>query len=310
MKVDMHTSRISWLLLTGMLVAPGTAATFDARDRLAKPPPDAEAWFSAGYADESAVLGGIDTAIWRSSDDAKRGTAPLVIFSHGYRGCNTQSAFLARALANGGYLVVAPNHADTRCGPRAKRNVNAERPFREPKLWDAGTYRARREDVASLVAALKSSDAWQGRIDWSRVALAGHSLGGYTALALAGAWTDWRIEGLEIKAVLALSPYVEPFNINGTLKAVKVPIMFQGGTKDTPITPSVKRAGGAYDQAGGRATYLELAGAGHFAWTDRFPAHQDVIARSSLAFLDAELRGKGAMPAASRRDGVSQQRSK
>jgi Platelet-activating factor acetylhydrolase, isoform II len=37
---------------------------------------------------------------------------PLIIFSHGFHGCATQSVFLTEALAADGYAVFAPNHRD------------------------------------------------------------------------------------------------------------------------------------------------------------------------------------------------------
>src|SRR5262245_37811322 len=55
-------------------------------------------------------LAGLNVAVWRPSPP---GPAPLILFSHGYHGCNTQSTFLMTELANAGYLV--PNHKDAFC---------------------------------------------------------------------------------------------------------------------------------------------------------------------------------------------------
>jgi predicted dienelactone hydrolase len=60
-----------------------------------------------------------------------------------------------------------------------------------------------------LIDALRNDARWKDRIEWSRVALAGHSLGGYTVLGLAGGWASWKLPS--IKAVLAMSPYCDPF---------------------------------------------------------------------------------------------------
>lgn len=58
-------------------------------------------------------LAGLDVAVWQAATQTSR---PLIVFSHGFDGCNTQSAFLMRSLAASGYIVMAPNHADSKCG--------------------------------------------------------------------------------------------------------------------------------------------------------------------------------------------------
>src|SRR5437773_2068602 len=57
-----------------------------------------------------------DVAIWKPTGTAPAGGFPVILFSHGFGGCNTQSTFLMEALAHAGYLVLAPNHQDARCG--------------------------------------------------------------------------------------------------------------------------------------------------------------------------------------------------
>ena len=60
-----------------------------------------------------------------------------------------------------------------------------------------------------LLAALRDVGYLSPRIDWSRLALAGHSLGGYTVLGLAGAWPQWLGETKTTSAHLKamLRPY-------------------------------------------------------------------------------------------------------
>src|SRR5580693_8599008 len=67
-------------------------------------------WCSA--AEREASLGGLATFVWAPEGSAGTAPAPLVVFSHGFHGCATQSRFLMQALAADGYLVVAPNHRD------------------------------------------------------------------------------------------------------------------------------------------------------------------------------------------------------
>ena len=72
------------------------------------------------WAEESAKghinISGRDVAIWRPAGSAPASGFPVVLFSHGFGGCNTQSVFLMEALARSGYFVLAPNHKDAHCG--------------------------------------------------------------------------------------------------------------------------------------------------------------------------------------------------
>lgn len=231
---------------------------------------------------EAIQIAGLKVSVWRP---AGRAPAPLVIFSHGFHGSSTQSTFLMKALADHGYLVFAPNHKDAGMG----KTVKPEAGFGDAAAWSDATYRDRADDIRSLLKALKSDSKWSSLIDWSEVALAGHSLGGYTVLGLAGGWQSWLMP--EVKAVLALSPYCTPYIQKKTLGAINAPVMYQSGSRDFGIGPFVKKSGGAYDQTSSPAFYIEFDGAGHLAWTDLNTTYQAGVTSYSLAFLDKYVRG-------------------
>ncbi|MEJ0071407.1 MAG: hypothetical protein WDO24_24685 [Pseudomonadota bacterium] len=48
---------------------------------------------------ELTTIAGLTVAVWMPPDATPR-PLPVILFSHGYRGCNIQSAFLMRALAS------------------------------------------------------------------------------------------------------------------------------------------------------------------------------------------------------------------
>lgn len=252
---------------------------------------------------ETIEISGITTSVWRPA--APGGPAPLIIFSHGFRGSSTQSTFLMQALAEHGYLVVAPNHRDSRPFGSAS---TPQKPFGDPAEWDSTAYEDREEDIKALMAGLKADPQLSNAIDWSKVGLAGHSLGGYTVLGLAGAWPGWRLT--DVKAVLALSPYCAPFVQRGTLSALKVPVMYQGGTRDNGITPFVSKEGGAFDGTPTPAYFVNLDGAGHFAWTDLNPNYQDTINQYSIAFFDKYLKGDSSADPSRKLAGVAAVRTK
>ncbi|HEU4996946.1 MAG TPA: alpha/beta fold hydrolase [Gemmatimonadaceae bacterium] len=235
-------------------------------------------------AQEWITLANRKVAIWKPSATTR---APLVVFSHGFGGCAAQSRFLTEALAERGYFVVAPDHRDARCGSHGER-LRPEEPFAAPAKWTDATYADRRDDIIAIVSALRATPALAYRIDFSRIGLVGHSLGGYTVLGLSGAWPSWKLEN--VRAVLALSPVVQPYLVHQTLAGLRVPVMYQGGTADLGITPWIVKKGGAYDASPAPRYFVELTRASHFAWTNLNPVAHDVILGYALPFLDRYLR--------------------
>ena len=253
------------------------------------------------------TLAGLECSVWQPARQGSPSTgsgqaAPLVIFSHGFHGNRNQSTFLTAALARAGYLVVAPNHKDALGKGSAGGPARPEVPFQDVDRWNDTTYKDRAKDVKDLLAALKSSTRFSAAIDWTRVALAGHSLGGYTVLGLAGGWSSWKLP--DIKAVLALSPVANAYADHGDLAHVACPVMYQTGTRDLGVAPFLRRKGGAYDQTRGPAYLVDLEGAAHFAWTDLNPAFQPVIVDYSLAFLNRYVKGDASADPGKRKAGV------
>ncbi|MBL6752209.1 MAG: alpha/beta hydrolase [Nevskia sp.] len=244
---------------------------------------------AAAVSEQAVRLGGLDAVVWLPPDAAS-GKLPLLLFSHGFHGCATQSRFLMEAFAQAGYLVAAPNHRDATChGGAQSWGDRPAVPFKQPEQWSADSFRDRADDLRSLLEALRADPRFAPRADFSRIGLVGHSLGGYTVLGLAGAWPGWKLDG--VRAVLALSPYSQPFVQHHTLGRLDAPVMYQGGTRDFGVTPTLHKSAGAYDQSPAPKYYVEFRGAGHLAWTDLGRRDRQAIVDYSLAFLDRYLRG-------------------
>jgi predicted dienelactone hydrolase len=237
--------------------------------------------------EDTVSLGGRTSVVWRP---IQRGAAkhPVVIFSHGLGGCPTQSRFLTEGLAARGYLVIAPFHRDAGCGKR-KVAPQPPFPFSQPARWSDDTYADRIADVRAIVAALPTSGLG-ATADLSELAVAGHSLGGYTALSLGGAWTLTRMPG--VRAVLALAPYAAPFVAHGTMSDVSLPVMFQSGALDDGITSEIRKPGGAFDEARGPKYFVEFKGARHSSWGNKPHAAHDAMLTYAAAFLDRYVRGE------------------
>ncbi len=200
---------------------------------------------------------------------------PVIIFSHGFHGCAWQSLFLTEQLAKNGYIVAAPNHQDAVCGGEGGLldflEPGSFRQFREPEKWSDQTYIDRRDDVrATLDEILKLSSTpssfLYNKASKTELGLMGHSLGGYTTLGLSGAWSTWTDS--RFKALVALSPVIKPYLVKpGSISSIKIPVMIQGGTLDSTITPDFVTL---YPQIKSPKVEVILADAGHLAWSNTF----------------------------------------
>ncbi|MNT35268.1 Alpha/beta hydrolase family protein [compost metagenome] len=138
--------------------------------------------------------------------------------------------------------------------------------------------------------AIFADQRWSAYLDENRVALIGHSMGGYTSLALAGGIPhtkhqiqydpDHKITSSQevpvkaderIKALVLMAPATGWFLSEGALSAVKIPILILTGEFDD-ITPAfhaeiVMR--GVPD--GKQVTYHEEKNASHYSFLGVFP---------------------------------------
>jgi predicted dienelactone hydrolase len=179
-------------------------------------------------------------------------------------------------------LVAAPDHKDNRCGAdRPPESLPPE--LLDPNNWSATFYDNRRDDLGKLRAALQADEKFSPQIDTKRVALVGHSLGGYTVLGLAGAWPSWKMD--EVTAVVALAPFAYPFLNGGTLEKVSAPVLFESGTADLAITEALEHQG-IFAKTAAPACKVVYHGADHFAWTNLRTDFQDATAAAAAAFLD------------------------
>jgi predicted dienelactone hydrolase len=179
---------------------------------------------------------------------------------------------------------------------------HSEEPFRDPDKWNDSTYRNRRDDIEVVLNEIVRDPLVGRRINRMAIGGVGHSLGGYTIAAMAGAWPSWRDK--RIRAALLMSPYTEPFVVKGTLQSMNVPVMYQGGTRDFGITPRLEKKGGAYDESNPPKFFVKFPDAGHLGWTiltcvrygttescnEKAPLAR-LIDEYGIAFLDCYLKG-------------------
>ncbi|MES0835873.1 alpha/beta hydrolase family protein [Nocardiopsis tropica] len=125
---------------------------------------------------------------------------PVILLSHGHGFSNNLSSLngygpLANLWAALGFVVVQPTHLSS----ATLRHALADTPT-EPMSW-----RSRAEDMTHILDRLDTIEntvpQLAGRVDHGSVAVAGHSLGGFTAALLLGARVTYPDTGEEVNLV-------------------------------------------------------------------------------------------------------------
>jgi len=189
---------------------------------------------------------------------------PLVIISHGNGGSNLLYRTISTHLANNGYIVAMLEHYGN------NRNNNTLESTTENLV-------NRPRHVSLTIDFLLSDNSFSRNIAQKKIAVIGHSMGGYTALALAGGVPRTR-EGLvvevasdsRIKAIVLLAPGTGWFM--NSLNRVTLPILMLTAEHD-PVTP--KWNGEIvlnYITDKSKLTFKEIENAGHFSFLSPFPA--------------------------------------
>jgi predicted dienelactone hydrolase len=158
----------------------------------------------------------------------------VVVFSHGFSDQKESYQPLVRPLVCAGWLVVQPNHLDSRVFPGDPRR---------PGIWWT-----RVEDVVHVLDLLPEIERRvKGRIDPTRIVVAGHSFGAFTAQLLAGVTMTMgerqvSFRDKRVRAIVALAP-VGSWRIfrETAWDELEIPLLEVQGGKDAPPPPDQPR---------------------------------------------------------------------
>lgn len=121
----------------------------------------------------------------------RRTHGPLVVISHGFGADRRFLGYLAYHLASHGLTVVALEHPGSNVAWLTGNSLSQSHPGSKNNLLPAKEFLDRPKDVSFVLDRLSRlnqfSSTLQGKFNTEQVTVIGHSLGGYTALALAGA---------------------------------------------------------------------------------------------------------------------------
>ena len=191
------------------------------------------------------------------------GRFPLVIISHGSGGSHLLYRTISTHLAKNSFIVAMVEHYGNNRNDNKLENTD-ENLILRPK------------HISLTIDKLLSDSFFSKHIKEKKIAVVGHSMGGYTALALAGGIPRTR-EGKKIettadsriKAIVLLAPGTGWF-ING-LDNVSIPILMFTAEHD-PFTPAwnaevvIKNI---TDKS--LVTFKQIENAGHFSFLSPFP---------------------------------------
>lgn len=217
---------------------------------------------------------------------------PLVVFSHGIGEDRDSYVWLGRELASHGYVSVHVTHAGTDRAMLKSGYLNLYRATKKKENWVN-----RPLDVKFVLDQLAS----RRDLDMTRVAVAGHSAGAFTALALAGmrpAASNGELADSRVKVAVAMSmPKLGDSIPDSGYDFITVPVLHMTGTCDGSLIyrtkPRDRRIPFLATHA--KNEYLvTFKGVNHDVFSNTADPHHRDIAGVTLAFLDAWLQNDSA----------------
>jgi predicted dienelactone hydrolase len=222
------------------------------------------------------------------------GNFGVIVVSHGAGGMALLHRDLAMALASQGYVVAAPTH------PRGKSN----------DISGIGVWVGRPKQVARVIDAVLEDGTLGSHIERERIGVVGHSNGGYTALAVAGARPSIgalaahcrqhpddakfcsyggaatreatrevghvpELHDPRVRSIVLMAPNAAPFT-DDALAKVTVPVLVYAAENDdlTRVRYHAERLATALPQT----KCVLVKGAGHFSFVASFPAALKIVA--------------------------------
>lgn len=200
------------------------------------------------------------------------GSFPLVIISHGDGSTPLAYRTIAQFLARNGFIVGIPQHLFNN---REDNTLSGT----------IDNLKNRPIHIRTVIDWFLKESSFSPSIKSNNISLIGHSMGGYTALAVAGGVpTSFPSESPDqkpyclsithdkrVQSLILLAPAAGWFREKGALEDVNIPILMITGEKDT-ITPSFHGEfvlNGVSDKE--KVQHIVVENGGHFSFLSPFP---------------------------------------
>ena len=254
---------------------------------------------------------------------AKQTQGPLVIMSHGFASDRRFLRYLAKHLASYGITVVSIEHQ----GSDIRALLKTATGIKFSQILPSAEFIDRPQDISFVLNQLtllnKETTQFKGKFNTQKVSMIGHSFGGYTALALAGASldlkalrrfceqqlplkrspADWlqcaagelpyprrNFKDNRIKQIILFNPIIgELFGNN--LSQIKIPTLMLSASEDG-ITPTISHQLKPFKQLSTEKYMLVAMGGTHMSVTD-MNSMKSAMAKSTLV---REVMGVKAEP--------------
>ncbi|MFN6462016.1 MAG: alpha/beta hydrolase [Nostoc sp. DedVER02] len=241
-------------------------------------------------------------------------TAPVIVISHGLGLDSSNFQYIATHLSSYGFAVVVPNHPGSDA-----RQLRSLLKGRDNEIAEPSEFKDRPLDITYILNQLEkdnqSDSRFKGRLNLQQVGVFGQSLGGYTALALAGAkinfeqlkqdcqpaalqktWNmslllqcralelsisksgkDYNLRDERVKAAIAVNPITSSIFGKAGLSQIKTPVMIVSSSDDT-VAPALSEQILPFSWFANSQKYLvTLEGGTHFSTIGNGnPANQQV----------------------------------
>jgi len=244
---------------------------------------------------------------------------PVIVISHGLGTDSSNFEYLATYLASHGLAVVVPNHPGS-----SAEQLQTSLHQQTTQLIAPDEFQHQPLDVTYVLNQLEkisqSDSRFQSRLNLQQVGVFGQSLGGYTALALAGAkinfqqlakdctpemlqksWNmsllfqcsalelnnnpsqEYNLQDDRVKAAIAVNPITSSIFGSAGLSQIKTPVMIVGSSDDT-VAPALYEQIQPFSWLTTSQKYLVmLLGGTHFSTIgDGNPASQQISLPTDL----------------------------
>lgn len=232
----------------------------------------------------------VPVRIYAPKDDPAK--LPVLIFSHGLGGSREGYAYFGRHMASHGYLCVHVQHHGSDGQAIRAAVQGGESPTEALRKAAMNLQNAvdRPKDVTFVLDQLaemnKAGNELADRLDMDHIAIAGHSFGGFTAMACAGQGDD-RLRDPRIKSAIAMSAPAP--KIGPGYASITIPVLDMTGTlDDSPILGgTVESRLKAFEKLNKNERYLVVFNGGdHMVFSGR----SDALAALNLRGMAGERK--------------------